>query len=213
MNPNIFHDLRRMVREEMARLHLPELAVVQEQHPHASAGDDDNYACTIRLRETGLVLKRVPVATARVGLTAIPQVGDLVLVQYLGGDVNAPVITGSLYNDQDRPPLNEDGQAVLNLPADSEDGMRLEVNSASAVSTRLTIGSSLAVDLQDDDPVVHIDVGGGSAELIIESDGTVTIKSSRGLKLEGGAVEIKGTTIRAEADGEMTLRGAIINLN
>jgi len=213
VSPNFFDDLRRLVREEMARLHLAELAIVEEQHPHASAGDDDNYACSVRLRETGLVLKRVPVATARVGLAAIPQVGDLVLIQYLGGDINAPVITGSLYNNQDRPPLNEDGQAVVSLPADSEDGVRLEVNSASATSLRLTIASALAVDLQDDDPVVRIDVGDGSAELTIDSDGTVTIKSGRGLKLEGGEIEIKGTTITAEADGELTLKGAVINLN
>lgn len=213
MNASVFYDLRRLVREEVARLQLPELAVVQEQHPHASAGDDDNYACSVRLRETGIVLERVPVATARVGLAAIPRVGDLVLVQYLGGNINAPVITGSFYNDQDRPPVNEDGQAVVNLPADSEDGVRLEVNSTTSTSTRLTIGSALALDLQDDDPVVHIDVGGGSAELIIDSDGTVTIRSGRALKLEGGEVEIKGTAIKVDADGELTLKGAIINLN
>jgi ribose transport system ATP-binding protein len=35
------------------------------------------------------------------------------LVQFVGGDAHAPVITGQRYNDQDRPPPNEDGKAVL----------------------------------------------------------------------------------------------------
>src|SRR5690242_2557699 len=102
----LYETIQRIVQDELGRIGTATLAIVQEQHAHADAGDQDNYACTVRLRDNGLVLKQVPVATARVGSASIPAVGDLVLVQYLGGDVNAPVITGSFYNDEDRPPVN-----------------------------------------------------------------------------------------------------------
>jgi hypothetical protein len=60
---------------------------------------------------------------------------------------------------------------------------------------------------------VEIDVGDGSATLKIESDGTLTIKSGRAIKIEGGEISLKGTSIKAEADGEIKLKGAVINLN
>jgi len=46
--------------------------------------------------------------------------GELVRLA-AGGDVNGPVIVGRLYNDEDRPPANEDGKAVLHLPAGAAD--------------------------------------------------------------------------------------------
>ncbi len=215
MNADMLRDLRRLVREELLSLRLADLGVVQEAHPHADAGDDDNYACTVRLRDTGLVLPRVPVACGRKGMASIPDVGDLVLVQFIGGDINAPVITGSLYNDEDRPPPNDIGQVVLSLPVDAADdeGVHVKIASASERSATLTLGASLKIELKDDDPVVKIDVGDGSAMLTIASDGTLTIKSGKAIALEGGEISIKGSKITAEAQGEMTLKGSMINLN
>jgi len=215
MNFDAFADMRRIIREEMLSHRFAELAVVQEIHPHADAGDDDNHACTVRLRDTGLVLPRVPVSCVRKGFASIPDVGDLVLVQFIGGDINAPVITGSLYNDEDRAPVNAEGQVVLTLPVDAADGdgVRATISSASERSATLTLGASLKIELKDDDPVVNIDVGDGSATLTIASDGTLTIKSGKAIVLEGGEVTIKGSKITAEAQGEMTLKGSVINLN
>lgn len=215
MSADAYQELRRIVREELKSLRLAELAVVQEIHPHASAGDADNYACTVRMRDTPLVLARVPVVTSRKGFASVPDVGDLVLVQFVQGDANAPLITGSLYNDEDRPPENDEGDVVMRLPFDAAEGegMALRVNAVSEAGVTLALGSSLKVELKDDDPVVLIDVGDGSATLTIDSDGTVSIKSGKALVLEGGDITLKGTTIKAEAEGEMTLKGATINLN
>ena len=147
MNADAFHTLRSIIREELRALRLPELAVVQKLHPHADAADDDNYACTVRLRDTGLVIARVPFVTTRKGMAAIPDIGDLVLVQFLGGEANAPVITGSFYNDEDRPPANAEGEAVLRLPLDGGEGegVELRVTSADASSALLALGVALLV--------------------------------------------------------------------
>lgn len=215
MSRDLYSELRRIVREELGTLRLAELAIVQEIHPHAAADDGDNYACTVRMRDTGLVLPRVPVTTARKGLAAVPDVGDLVLVQYLGGDAGAPLITGSLYNDEDRPPENGEGELVVRLPADAAEGegVALRVSSRSAAGATLALGSTVKIALLDDDPAVTIDVGDGAATISIDGDGTVTIKSDKALVLEGGEISLKGDTIKAEAQGELTLKGATINLN
>ena len=203
--------LRQIIRQELGKVATAELGIVQEQHP----ADPDNYACTIRLRDSGIVLAKVPVAVSRIGAAAIPPIGGLVLVQFIGGDINAPVITGSLYNEEDRPPENADGEVVWNLPNDAGEGdaLRLTARSVDAKSVHLAVGGALEVTLQDDDPVVVLDVG-GNASITVASDGQVTIESSRGLEVKSNEIAISGDgNVEISAGGELKLQGSIINLN
>ncbi len=206
---SLFDTLRRIVREEVARSRSAELAVVQEQHPHADESDKDNYACTVALRDSGIVLKMVPVATQHIGCAAIPEVGELVLVQFIGGDINAPIITGRLYNDEDRPPINAAQQMVTHLPpgAAEDEGVRLEVNSGDSTSVVVNIGAAIKLTLVDDDPAVTLDVGDGAATLSITPGGELVIESQGDLKLASSG------NLELEAGGDMNLTGATINLN
>jgi uncharacterized protein involved in type VI secretion and phage assembly len=208
--------LRRIVQEELAAVRTAELATVQDIHPHAGDGDKDNYACTVALRDSGIVLKQVPVASARAGFACIPAVGQLVLVQFVGGDVNAPIVTGSLYNDEDRPPVNDDGQVILHLPqgAGDSDAVHVAITSESERKVELKIADKLTITLADDDPVVVIDVGGGKAKLQIDSDGAVTVKSQGDLKLEGNEISVKAqSNLTLEGSGMVKVKGSVINLN
>ncbi|MCH8498914.1 MAG: phage baseplate assembly protein V [Marinobacter sp.] len=201
--------VRQLVRQELAAHQGAMLAIVQDIHP-------DTYACTVRLQDTDTVLNKVPVASPRMGLAGIPAENHLVLVQFICGDINRPVITGSLYNDEDTPPTNDDGQLVCHLPLGAGDGegVQLVVSSNDTATVKLQIGSGLTLLLQDDDPVVSLDVGDGSATLTIDSDGAVTLASQKDLTLEaGGDLKLKGTNIEAEASGDATIKGSAINLN
>ena len=212
----LYETIRRIVQQELCTLRTAELAIVQEQHPHAGDGDKDNYACTVVLRNSGLVLAKVPVATQRVGQASIPAVGDLVLVQFLGGDVNAPVITGSLYNDEDRPPLNETGQMVLHLPlgAADADAVKVLLRSGDERGIDLALGSGLTLQLQDDDPVVKIDVDGGKAIVQIDRDGAIRITTQGDVSVEAqGNLALKGAQIDVEAQGTLNLKGGTVNIN
>jgi uncharacterized protein involved in type VI secretion and phage assembly len=209
-------DLRRLIREEVQTLRAAELAVVQAQHPHESDGDSDNYAVTVRLRDTGIVLGKVPVATSRLGAVAIPPVGALVLVQFIGGDVNAPVVTGTFYTDEDRPPANADGQVIWNLPAAAgpDDALRLEVSSADKKSVVLRLAKAVTIEIRDDDPAVSIDVG-GNAQITVDSDGKVAITSAQSLELKASSdlkIEAQGN-VDLKAGGTMTIKGSVVNLN
>jgi uncharacterized protein involved in type VI secretion and phage assembly len=207
---SLFDTIRRIVREELRRTRTAELAVVQESHPHASDSDSDNYACSVALRDSGMVLKQVPVATQRIGAAAIPDVGELVLVQFLDGDINAPVITARLYNDEDRPPVNDLGRAVLHLPpeAGDDEAVHLALDSGDSRGLTLRLGSGLTLTLQDDDPVVELSVDGGKATLSIARDGGVTIESRRDVTIKGQG------NIAIEAQGELDLKGSAgVNIN
>ncbi len=214
---SLFETIRRIVQEELGQVRTAELAVVQEQHPHAGDSDKDNYACTVRLRDSGIVLKQVPVATQRIGGVSIPALGELVLVQFIGGNISAPVITGRLYNDEDRPPVNDDGQAVLHLPlaAADSDAVHFELRSGDERAVVLKLGDALELNLKDDDPVVELNIDGGKAVLKIERDGAVTLESQGDLNIKvGNNLNIEGgSEIQVKASGQLNLKGATINLN
>jgi len=204
----LYETIQRIVQEELGRVRTAELAVVQEQHPHASDSDKDNYACTVRLRDTGIVLRQVPVATQRIGGVSIPATGELVLVQFIGGDVNAPIITGRLYNDEDRPPVSEDGQAVLHLPLDAgdSDAVHVELYSGDKRELVIRLGDGVEISVRDDDPVLELKADGNKANVRIDRDGAISLKSQ-------GKVRIEGAEISVEAQGTLDLKGATVNIN
>lgn len=208
MTLTLYETVQRIVQEELGRVRTAELAIVQEQHPHADDSDKDNYACTVRLRDSGIVLEQVPVATSRVGCVSIPAVNELVLVQFVGGDINAPIITGRLYNDEDRPPVNADGQAITHLPLGAEDGdaVHIELQSGDTRELVFKLGSGIEVNVRDDDPVVELKVDGGKLTLQVDRDGAVALESQ-------GNVELKGNEISIEAQSQLNLKGGTVNIN
>ena len=54
--------IQKLVRQELARLHVGELGVVTSVFPHADGGDRDNYECNVELKNSGLELRKVPVS-------------------------------------------------------------------------------------------------------------------------------------------------------
>ena len=215
MTLTLFETIRRIVQEELRQIRTAELAIVQEQHPHASDSDTDNYACTVQLRNSGIVLQQVPVATQRIGSVSIPALGELVLVQFVGGDINAPIITGRLYNDEDRPPVNDDSQAILHLPlgAGDSDAVHIELHSGATRELAIRLGDGISLNIRDDDPVMELSINGGSATLKLDRDGAVTLESQGDISVKGGNVSIEGNEITIKAQGQLTLKGQAINLN
>src|SRR5687768_2968613 len=95
----IIDAIKKVTENELKRILTTELGTVTSVYPHSSEGDKDNYECNVMLKDKDLELRRVPTATQHVGLSNPPHVGDLVLVTFINGDINYPVIIGRLYND------------------------------------------------------------------------------------------------------------------
>jgi phage baseplate assembly protein gpV len=205
---NLLETIRQVVRQELRRSQGSMLAVVQEEH-----GSNGEYACTVKLHDSDIVLKKVPVATARMGMASIPAVDELVLLQFLGGDINRPVIIGSLYNDEDQAPEHGSAQVICQLPLGGG-GVTLKLNGGNTPTLEIEIGSSLKVSLRDDDPVVEIDVGSGNSALQIDSDGTLAITSGMGITIEAGTdLVFKGSNVKIEGSGQVNIKGAVVNIN
>ena len=105
--------IRRVVLEELARNRGSLLGVVTTVYPHGAEDDENNYEANVRLKHEDLELRRVPIAIGHVGVAAPPRAGDLVLVQFLNGDSNQPLVTGRFYHADERPPLHKEGEILF----------------------------------------------------------------------------------------------------
>lgn len=189
--------IRAIVRAEQQRLHVAELAVVTKTWPHASGSDKNNYACDVKLRDGGLELRAVPVATQRIGQVAMPNVDDLVLLNFIGGDVHGAVIVARLYNDVDRPPEAQDQEWAYVSVDDAQSGVR---------RAHFEFPNGNQATLDDDQLVVAL----GGAKVTIKHDGDVEITSPGHVTVsaDGNLSLTAGGKVAIEAGSSLSLKAA-----
>jgi uncharacterized protein involved in type VI secretion and phage assembly len=184
----------------------------------------------VELRDTKIVLPKVPIATGMIGTAALPREKDLVVVVFAGGDLHEPVVVGRLYSDDVDPPENAAGELVAVLPGDeASSDKRVELKVATpGDGTRditLTLDGPVKVFLEITDDGVTIQTGDasiklsqssasdgqaevkvGDSKITLTQTGDVTIEASGTLKLQGTKVEING-------DASVKVAGTTIDLN
>jgi phage baseplate assembly protein gpV len=105
--------IRDVAAQELLHQRAPVLATVTEVFAHTEKNDDNNYAASVRLKHDDLELPQVPLLAPHIGVAAPPRVGDLVLVTFVDGDLNQPLITGRFYHADDRPPLHQEDEVLF----------------------------------------------------------------------------------------------------
>jgi uncharacterized protein involved in type VI secretion and phage assembly len=215
--------IRQIARSESSRQLPPALGVVK------SVFNQQTYSCTVELRESGIVLPKVPIATGVMGAVAAPAEGDLVIVTFLGGDVHAPVVTGRLYNEQIAPPAFDAGQIVAMLPGGEDDttkALQLQIETAGdSRSLKITLDGSVKIELEINDGGIRFQAqdakltleqsssSDGKAELSVAGS-TVTIEESGDVTVTAsGTLKLKGSQIEISADSTVKVAGQVINLN
>ncbi|HEX2028734.1 MAG TPA: phage baseplate assembly protein V [Nitriliruptorales bacterium] len=195
---SIIDTIQAIVRSELRSMWSAELGVVEAVYPHVDSGDLDNYGCDVLLKNTQLLLKRVPIATGHIGTVATPNVGDLVLVVFEGGDVNQPIVIGRLYNDEDRPPLNTSDEIIFRLPLAEDDDASILGAVRNHPDQRppreIVVELPPKITLRIDDGTVT--AAAGTTELRLDQSGT-----------SGGKVTVVAgsTTITIDQDGDVTV--------
>jgi phage baseplate assembly protein gpV len=185
--------IQAVIRDQLRAFKTAELGVVTTVYSHEDSSDNNNYECDVKLRDSGLELRRVAVSTQRVGSAAIPNTDDLVLVQYLNGDIHSAVISGRLYNDQDRPPQAKTGEFVYVSPDDPASGIRrmyLEFPNGNTLTLDddklvLEMGQSKVSVNHDGD----IEVNSGSSDITLtDQNGSNLVK----IQVQAGQVSVQG---------------------
>jgi uncharacterized protein involved in type VI secretion and phage assembly len=219
--------MKKVATHEARRIYTTELGIVTTVFPHTDANDKDNYQCSVKLKNKkrpdgqDFELRKVPVATPYIGLASIPKVGDLVLINFIGGDINAPVITGRLYNDEDRPPLNKNNEFLLqHLIKDEETinkGGSLKIDEQGKIIITSKDEKNVLTIENEKISIAHekfsIIIDGEKISILSDKDLELSAKNGK-FVIDAQEIEIKSATeMKVEAKGAMNLKGSTIELN
>ena len=190
----------------MARTRCAELALVIQVY--ANGGEGNNHQVDVRLRSSGVELKRAPVTVQRYGMSALPRVGDLVLVMFLGGVLNAPMVIGCVYDEDVQPPEAAEGELVYVVPDEAgEKHLHIELPSG----TTLTFDDE-KVTLVSGETKIEIEKDGlmkihSASNLQLSASGDISIEAGGDLKLAAATnIEMKGLAVKIEASAEAEVK-------
>lgn len=159
--------IRAIIKEELRSLRLGDIAVVTSVFPHTAGNDANNYECNVKLRESNLELRKVPIATPHIGCVSAPTVGDLVLLTYVGGDPNRAIVVGRLYSDEAQPPAHDENEWHVEAPLNGKTSLAIDKKGALVLTSGKTV-----LTLHQDDTIEII----GEKDLTIEVKGNVSLK-------------------------------------
>jgi uncharacterized protein involved in type VI secretion and phage assembly len=191
---NLVGMIRAIVADELSRRAAPQLGVVTSVHARDSDSSDNNHQVNVRVPAAGVEFQRVPVAVDRAGRSCLPRIGDLVVVVFVDGDVQGPVVVGTVYDSSTRPPVAKPAENVYESPDDEESGIR-------RFAAKLPSG----IEIVFDDSMLSVTMG--STQIVVEADGDVTVKSAGKLTIEAQAdvsIEAQGN-IAIKAQGSLDL--------
>ena len=153
----------------------------------------------------------------------MPPVGGEVLVAFEHGDINFPYVLGMLWNGSDKPPQpksedhKEDDKLIKTAQKnflifggkpDDVDSQYIQLKVGNAPNKCVLQLDGEGFILLESDKI-HLR---GGKEIVIKAP-TVSIEAGT-LKCSGStSVEVKGATVDVKADGTLTLKGAMVNIN
>ena len=127
-----------------------------------------------------------PMAGSGTGMYFLPDIDDKVLVTFEQGNINRPIIVGSVWNDVERPPEG-------NL-----DGM----NRIRAIRTRA--GHNITLDDTSGSEQIVIQDNAGST-ITLQADGSINIEAATNLNLSAsnGDINLNATNVNVTVSGAM----------
>ncbi|WP_344251463.1 phage baseplate assembly protein V [Humibacillus xanthopallidus] len=194
------------------------VGIVTEVHSTVLAAND--HSVSVRIRDTRVVVPRIPVAVGVLGFVAMPAVDDVVVVAFADGDPHAGVVVGRLYDRDLAPPEHGAGQLVLQLPAGASspnidvlaDPATPELTLKVGDTTVEITGKSATITIGDAELVV--DGNSPAAVTVRAGDASIELGANGNLKLEASnKLEIKASQITIEGSGKVTVSGGTVEVN
>lgn len=154
-----------------------------------------------------------PMAGADYGAWFLPEIGDEVLVGAEQGDPALLYVLGMLWNGKAKPPAtNDDGKNALRL-IKSRGGHRLlfdDTDGAAILELKLADGKRVTLDKDG----VAVDDAAGNTIRIRSKAGEIEITSKAKLTLQSAQVAIQADSmLEIKSSGTVTIKGALVQIN
>lgn len=174
-----------------------------------------------------------PMAGDGYGTYFLPEVDDQVLVAFEDGDINRPYVIGALWSDNNRPPVDTNGDNDLR-EIRSRSGHRVTFDDSDTegkVEIETNAGHRVVLDDSPGSESVRVEDKSGHNNIEMDStSGEVAIEARRKLSLSAPTVEVdagsevsvstagdvylsSGNLTEVDATGPLTIKGAVIRLN
>ncbi len=169
--------------------------------------------------ETAWIPVAAPYTASGAGTFFLPEVGSEVVVAFVNGNYDKPIVIGSLWNDQK--PLGDTFVTEKNtiktirtaagheiLFDETEDKGQITIQTAGKLKVNLA-DEKKVLTVSDDKAKtgLTIDFENGKIALKAEKEMTFTIGSKDLIKLEDGTVTIKTDTVKLEGSQSLSMKG------
>jgi uncharacterized protein involved in type VI secretion and phage assembly len=144
----------------------------------------------------------VPFAGGNRGAFFIPDVGDEVVVAFLGGDPRGAIVLGSLWNGQDSAPVSigGSGQSVDRWVITGKAGTQIAIVEQPASSATITLSTP-----------------GGLTGTLTDQDGSITFTNSEqtSVRIDSSGVTINAPTgqVQVTAASQVTVTAPTVNVS
>lgn len=218
MTDMLYDAVARIARHEADRRSWVSIGRISDVHRSVVVAND--HAVTVELRDSGVVVPRLPIAVGALGFAATPAVGDVVVVAFAEGDPHAGVVVGRLYHRDLEPPEHSEGQIVLQLPPGSSTPDIDVLADPATPEVTVKVGQT-TVAITDKTATVTI----GDAELVVDGNSPSTVSLVAGqstIKLGGNGditleattkIELKAAEVAIEGSAKVSVSGGIVEVN
>lgn len=152
------------------------------------------------------------------GAFFVPEVGDEVLVAFIQGDMHFPVILGGLYNGKDKSPsarASDKDQKMIRTKGKHEILLD-DTQGDEHVRIKTKAGHEITLnDVSGSEKITIVDSKAKNRFEIDTAANSITVQSNGGkLVLKANEIEISAdSTLKVQAGGQMTIKGATVNIN
>jgi len=142
------------------------------------------------------------------GFYFIPEIDQEVLVAFVNGDVQYPIIIGTLWSQQASPPEQNDNgnNDIKKIRSRSGHEIVFDDSEESKLEISTISGHRILLDDSSGNETISIEDNGGGLIKLDAASNEILIKSNMD-------VSIEATNIKINASGELTLKGALIKIN
>jgi len=162
-----------------------------------------------------------PLAGKEHGIEFMPDVGDMVVLGYIGGDRQRPLVLGCLWNSDIKMPYPVQDGKNINFAVKTPIGIEVLMTGEKKDEAKLTVKTpaETVLDIDDKEKTITISDKDKKNSLVMKlKDGEITIKADKKITLtaaNGGAelvLDGSGNTLKAASKKDASLEGANVNL-